>query len=99
MERARLRELHYIVAIENLASLVEHGILSHVRASALPHVDVSMAAIQERRHQKVVPDVRLAKPRKLHEYANLYFDARNPMMYVRKDLHAKLCVVRVSPDV
>jgi hypothetical protein len=35
MERARLREFHYIVAIENLASIVEHGILSHVRASRL----------------------------------------------------------------
>ncbi|MGQ9555506.1 MAG: DUF4433 domain-containing protein [Anaerolineae bacterium] len=33
------------------------------------------------------------------DYANLYFCARNPMMYKRKDLHEQLCVLRVSTDV
>lgn len=35
----------------------------------------------------------------LHEYANLYFHARNPMMYFRKDDHLQLVVIRVAPQV
>ncbi len=35
----------------------------------------------------------------MHDYVNLYFCARNPMMFKRKAQHASLCVLRVSPDV
>src|SRR5262249_6822793 len=28
-----------------------------------------------------------------------YFNPRNPMMFLRKDLHADCCIIRVSPDV
>src|SRR5262249_15570914 len=37
--------------------------------------------------------------RPLHDYANLYFHARNPMMYKRRVMHATLAVLRVHPDV
>ena len=33
----------------------------------------------------------------MHEYVNLYFHARNPMLYLRQDKHADLSVLRVSP--
>jgi hypothetical protein len=36
---------------------------------------------------------------KLHQYANLYFHARNPMMYKRKDEAPNLCVLRVSINI
>lgn len=99
MDRANLTELHYIVAIANVESIAQHGILSHKQAAAHPHVDVSMAEIQDLRDKKVVPDVRLTKQRKLHEYANLYLHARNPMMFKRRSQHAHLCVLRVDPAV
>ena len=35
----------------------------------------------------------------LHEYANLYFTARNPMMYRRKDRHAEMCVLSIDTEV
>jgi hypothetical protein len=50
--------------------------------------------IQERRDLKRVPG-----GLKLHQYANLYFHARNPMMYKRKDSAAKFCVLQVSTKV
>jgi hypothetical protein len=53
-----------------------------------------MQAIQERRENKMLPTGRM-----LHEYANLYFHARNPMMFKRKDLHITLCVLRIRTDV
>ncbi len=80
--------------IENIPSVLKHGILSHDGCSKLPHTDVSMSEIQERRDQKKVPG-----GLKLHKYANLYFDARNPMMYKRKEQYENLCVLQVSVDV
>jgi hypothetical protein len=53
-----------------------------------------MEEIQERRERKEVPG---GKP--LHEYANLYFHARNPMLFLRRAQHAELCVLRIDPAV
>jgi ssDNA thymidine ADP-ribosyltransferase, DarT len=46
-----------------------------------------------------VPDARRSKPRELHDYANLYICGRNPMMYVRRERHHELVLLRVSCDV
>jgi len=94
MRRDELEELHYITRIENLPSISERGILSHSRAAAIPHISVAMPDIQDIRAAKGVP-----RGRPLHEYVNLYFHARNPMLWIRLDQHEQLCVIRVSPDV
>lgn len=70
---------------------MEHGILSYERAAKLAHHSVAMQEIQDKRDQKQVPG-----GLKLHQYANLYFHARNPMLFKRKDEAADLCVLRVS---
>jgi len=80
--------------IANVASVLAHGILSHAKAARLQHTDVSMADVQERRARKSVP---AGLP--LHEYANLYFCARNPMLYLRQNEHSQLCVLRVNRQV
>ena len=53
-----------------------------------------MNVIQDRRAKVTIPG-----GKKLHEYANLYICARNPMMYKRQAQHEKLCVLRIHPDV
>jgi len=88
---ARVTDLHCIMPLVNIQSVLSHGILSHDRASQLDHASVAMEAIQERRDKKQVPG-----GLKLHQYANLYFHARNPMLYKRKEQAASLCVLRVS---
>lgn len=90
----RVVELHNIMPISNIQSVLEHGILSHEQAAGLPHSDVSMADVQDRRDKVLVPG-----GLKLHKYANLYFDARNPMMYKRLAQVESLCVLSVSVDV
>lgn len=70
------------------------GILSNRRASRLPHESVAMQEVQERRAPKAVPQ---GMP--LHDYVNLYFNARNPMMYKRHEDHAGICVLRVDVDI
>lgn len=88
-----VKELHNIMPIVNIPTVLEYGILSHEKCSKLPHLDISMSEIQERRKKKVEGGLRL------HEYANLYFDARNPMMYKRKEESDNLCVLQISPKV
>lgn len=90
----RVTELHNIMPIANIPSVLAHGILSHQQAARLSHADVSMPAIQDRRDKVQVP-----QGLKLHQYANLYFHARNPMLYKRLDQAETLCILRVSLDV
>ena len=87
----RVTELHCIMPIANLVSVMNHGILSHEYATKLKHHSVALQPVQDKRDKKQVPG-----GLKLHEYANLYFHARNPMMFKRKDQAPDLCVVRVS---
>lgn len=89
-----IEELHYISPIENMESICRRGILSHDRAKKVSHESVAMGEIQERRKKVTIPG-----GRPLHQYVNLYFHARNPMMFKRKGLHKELCVIRVSKKV
>jgi hypothetical protein len=96
MTRDEIRELHYICHVANIGSILQHGILSHneIVRRGLAHEDIAMAEIQKRR-RKQIPSGRL-----LHDYVNLYINARNPMMFrvVREPIAARsdLLVLRVS---
>jgi hypothetical protein len=90
----RVAELHCIMPIANLGTVLAHGILSYERAERLQHRSVAMQPVQDRRDQTRVP-----QGLRLHQYANLYFHARNPMLFKRRDDAGSLCVLRISPDV
>lgn len=90
----RVTELHCIMPLANMASVMQHGILSHERTARLPHHSFALQPVQDRRDQKEVQG-----GLRLHQYANLYFHARNPMMYLRQGEAAQLCVLRVSTEV
>lgn len=94
MRRDELKELQFIAPIDNLASLLERGILSHNAMKKVKHVSVAMQAVQDLRAKKVVPGGKA-----LHDYANLYVCARNPMMFLRRGAHQELCVLSVSTGV
>jgi hypothetical protein len=94
VKREELDELHYISDIRNIRSIMTRGILSHRRAEALDPVRIDMREVQDLRKGKRIPG-----GRPLHDYANLYVCARNPMMYKRKEAHRQLCVLRVSTGV
>lgn len=53
-----------------------------------------MQPVQDRCDQKRVP-----QGLRLHQYANLYFHARNPMLFKRLREVGSLCVLAVSTDV
>ena len=78
--------------VGNIPSVLAQGILSHEAAAKLKHHSVAMQPIQDKRDQKSVPG-----GQRLHQYANLYFHARNPMLSVRR--HEDICILRVSTAV
>jgi len=94
MQRSRVKELYYITPIENLPSIVKVGILSHTASKKLRCKSIADPEIQKRR-EKQVPGTE----KEPHDYANLYFNPRNPMMFKRKDLHQEICVLRVNSSV
>ena len=94
MNRGDVAELHYITAIANVPSMAQHGILSHVLAGQLEHDSVAMAEIQQIRENKQIPGAR-----SLHVYANLYFDAHNPMLSKCRGRNDVICVLRIAATV
>ncbi|HEY5639476.1 MAG TPA: DUF4433 domain-containing protein [Dehalococcoidia bacterium] len=97
MEFSEIVELHYITPIVNLPSILLNGILSNRLARQTRHDSVADEDVQDRRRLVRVPTPEGSRP--LHSYANLYFDARNPMMFVRRHQHNGLIVVRVGKEV
>lgn len=93
MQRSQLTELHYIAPIENVPSILKLGILSHNRAQSVAHKSIAMSEVQTKRAARSIDGC------PLHDFANVYFSARNPMMFVRRESHDELCVLLVSPDV
>jgi len=83
-----LEEFQNIMPISNIPSVLNHGILSHEMGSRLPHTSVALQSAQDSRDQ-----VRIPNGLKLHQYANVYFHARNPMMSLRRNEANKLCVL------
>jgi len=95
MNRNEIKELHYITHIDNMPLIWKHGILCHKLAYRLKHISVSMEEVQKKRANKKVPG---GKP--LHEYANFYFCARNPMLFYLKNKYPdELCILRISHKV
>jgi hypothetical protein len=90
----RVKEFQCIMPLINLQSVLEHGILSYELAAKLRHRSVAMPEVQDRRDKKQVP-----RGLKLHQYANLYFHARNPMLYKRRGDAENICVLRTSTGV
>jgi len=96
MDRSDVKELYYITLITHVPSIMRHGILSHDLSRKFPHDDsIAMSKIQDRRINKKIPRTN----KKLHDYANLYFDAHNPMLSKCRSRNTEICVLRINTEV
>ncbi len=97
-QKAVIKSLFYITHIENLPSILKHGILSHglVESRHVPFKPIYDADIVSNRKAKTTPE-----HKSLWEYANLYFQPRNPMMYrvVHEKGRKELAVISVKSDI
>jgi O-acetyl-ADP-ribose deacetylase (regulator of RNase III) len=96
--KAEVKGLFYITHVENVPSILKNGILSHglVESQKVPFTPIYDAGIVSNRKGKATPE-----RASLWEYANLYFQPRNPMMYrvVHEKTTRDLAVVGVKPSV
>lgn len=89
-----LRHFQNIMPIENIPSILRFGILSHEEASKHHHTSVALEDVQNKRAAKTVPG-----GLNLHQYANIYFHARNPMMSTRRGEAKNLCVLVINKKI
>ena len=74
---------------------MKRGLLSNRGAARIPHTSVANQSIQDnQRSGKRIPRGLL-----LHDYVNLYFDARNAMLRALCDDQPDLVVLRINPRV
>lgn len=92
----KIKNLYYLLSKENLASVLEHGILSRNKAehSGLIKKDLSMEAVQNLRHNKEIllsNGIRY----KVHNLVPLYFTYKTPSSYLmwQKDQEVALICV------
>jgi O-acetyl-ADP-ribose deacetylase (regulator of RNase III) len=80
MERGKMeiKSLYYITHIENLPSILSHGILSHnaIEDRGIKYKAIYDADIVSNRKLKQTPN-----GQSLWDFANVYFQPRNPMLY------------------
>lgn len=92
----RPRELFYITHVDNLASIMDIGILSHerIKKEKISYKPIYNKEIVKRRKSKKTPD-----GKSLWSFANLFFNARNAMLYkVSCDTSVdNIAIVGVSP--
>lgn len=77
---------------DNIEGIIDKGILSNNLAyqSEKPK-DISNKEVQRLRERR--------EPlynRRIYEYTPTYFKIKNPMLYVKKDMHDELCLVEIS---
>lgn len=84
--------LYHLTSPDNLPSILQNGLLSRNRAYREGYVaqDIAHPTVNQRRSGKEV------YRRLLHDYASLYFTAKNPMLHRRQGQYpiAVLCVSR-----
>jgi hypothetical protein len=95
MKRTDINELYNIAPISNVPSILGQGILCHNLVKKIQHDRIDNLDVQSRRVNKQVGNT----GKTLHDFANLYFDAHNPMLCSRKEENDKLCVLIISQDV
>ena|SRR5688572_18568142 len=91
-----LDELHFIVPIENLNSIRQHGILcqNEVRKRGLTFKSLANPEIQQIRAKRMVSQGRV-----IHDYANLYVNGRNSTLFSMLQQKIPTCLLSVSPTV
>ena len=100
------RYFYYITHIDNLKSILKNGILSRsqIKDENSIWVKLKLAKGIKSIHAEDIVQIRRNKKfngRSLWEYANLYFQVRNPMLYrVIREFEAKnIVVLQINSDV
>lgn len=98
MAKRSLKSLYYITHIDNVLSMLQYGILSHKRIEeqGVPFTRIYNAEIVANRAMRQTPD-----KKSLWEYANVYFQPRNPMLYkvISETEKKDIVILGISPQI
>lgn len=100
-----LQAFYHTANIENLASILQNGILSRneVMQKKLykPKHDISNAEIQKIRSMKTFSSPRTGKMRRLHDFANTYLQPNNAFLVAiqNKISRNQICVIRIKSSI
>lgn len=88
---------YHLTHKNNLAGILQHGILSH--ADVLTRDDVLAVDISDPGAQKWRDRAEPVNHRAIHDYAPLYINPKNPMLFVRRDIQHEIVILKISPKV
>jgi O-acetyl-ADP-ribose deacetylase (regulator of RNase III) len=98
MAKRSIKGFYYISHINNLPSILRYGILSHrqVEKQGFPFTRVYNPEIVANREARLTP-----AGKSLWDYANVYFQPRNPMLYkVISEIEKRdVVIIGVSPQI
>jgi len=94
LNRNEVYSLWHITHRDNIDSILKKGIMNHNDANKLKYVDISNQGVQDRRQK-----VESINNRAIHEYAPLFINPKNAMLYSKKNIRDELCLLEISLDV
>ena len=98
MAKRSVKGLYYITHINNLPTILRYGILSHrqVEQQGIPFTRIYNAEIVANREMRRTPD-----EKSLWDYANVYFQPRNPMLYkvISETEKKDIVILGISPQI
>lgn len=97
-KKPQIKSLFYITHVDNLQSILGHGILSHryVIDNQIEYTTIYDAEIVGHREEKRAPD-----GQSLWQFANVYFQPRNPMLYrvVHEKGAKEIAILGIAPHI
>jgi len=93
LQQYGIEYLYHMTDINNLASIITNGLLSHNEAHkrSLIKVDISDPDVQDIRANRKIDNII-----PLHEYVPLYFSPRNPMLFRRKQHQDDIVILGID---
>ena len=85
--------LYHMTEVSNLENIFKHGLLSHNEAHSkgLNQTDIALPEVNQLRAGKT-PIYGIS----LHEFVPMYFNPRNPMLFLRKDLENRIVIIAID---
>lgn len=85
--------LYHMTHINNLQSILKNGLQSNntVKIESIIYNDISDHQVNDRRN-KIEP----IHCRSVHDYVPLYFNPKNPMLYVRKHMQTEIIILGIN---
>lgn len=93
LDKYSIEYLFHMTEISNIKNIFKFGLLSHSEAyvKELNVINISLNDVNQRRANKAP-----INGKSLHEYVPLYFNPKNPMLFLRKQLQDNIVILAID---